>query len=85
MWRPLGWNNEYEDNYNSLKIGGYTDHTALKHIRLKSKIFEAGADAMLEALREMGKEATRKTSGDLLSDIVKLEAGRLVFIPDDPI
>jgi hypothetical protein len=72
-WRPESWKNEH-----------ITPNTK-EPIYPEYQVFGAGGDAMLEALRKLGKhyndvEAPYKTVGILME--IK-ERGTLVFIPDD--
>jgi len=80
-WRPEDWNPDYTitllEDANSGDVAQYTN------VIVKSA-YEAGADAMLEALKELGKyyndvEAPCKTIA-VLQEIK--ERGWLVFIPD---
>jgi hypothetical protein len=62
-WRPDGWNNLYDS-----QEPAWYDAMSSEH----SDAFESGADAMLEALRAIGREGNIPVFG-----------GVLVFIPDD--
>ena len=75
-WRPDGWK--------TLKPKYYPLH-CLAADDCVAQSFEAGADAMLEALREMGEVETRMTykSSDTLRVWGKETTGKSVFIPDE--
>lgn len=86
MWRPEGWENPYISNWKDIPI---VDEETTRTDR--DLYFEAGADAMLEALK---KEATalivpgdrkvhlKEEDGCSFAVIIKRK-GTLVFIPDD--
>lgn len=63
-YRPEGWENEY-------------NKTCSKGGRKASRYFEAGATAMLEALRESGERC------DEWGNTIEEPYGTMVFIPDD--
>lgn len=80
-WRPEGWKNPY------FRSGDFGDGQISWNEQPEFSTFEAGADAMLEALK---KEATYLKNdgtapyGYVLGKILKLaEKGWLVFIPDE--
>ena len=69
-WRPEGWKNAYRKAF---EVQGRID----KELEYYGKCFEAGAAAMLEALRKEGYETSQ-------GDGMRLLFGTDVFIPDDP-
>ena len=71
-WRPQGWINPWANPNHKLL---YFKNMDLD--KLVSDRFEAGADAMLEALRKEGYETSQ-------GDGMRLLFGTDVFIPDDP-
>lgn len=73
MWRPEGWENPYIDP--STKPEG-SFITTFHHI------YEAGADAMLEALKNKSPILTSEQM-KLIAPDRKFRYGWLVFIPDD--
>jgi len=82
-WRPEGW-----ANYRSTQ-----DPKSFEDCILVDKlngIFEAGADAMLEALRKEGLPCDQPMTEDLLRFVAHTAArhdgkpGTWVFIPDNP-
>lgn len=78
-WRPDRWDNPYPDLTEKALTEKYLLR-AMEEQKSNYEIFEAGADAMLGALRKTGDhyEVGRAT----LKVEIK-EAGRLVIIPDD--
>ncbi len=68
MYRPKGWENPFPDEPREHIRGGV--HNA----------YEAGADAMLEALR---KETEEPNYTEDLNQRVLRGNGKLVFIPDE--
>lgn len=76
MWRPKGWDNPYTyKNLEAKPIGSGIDFTNVPEV----VAYEAGADAMLSALRRMGSRAGRFIYED---GFVK-ETPLIVIIPDD--
>ena len=82
--RPEGWQNPYRDSWGKLahEMTLQEDYETTQHFS-----YEAGADAMLEALREKG-------NADLLGFIyavVKVRPietigkGKFIFIPDEEV
>jgi hypothetical protein len=69
-WRPENWKNPYSPD-----LGG-CQHAA---------IYEAGASAMLDALRRMGDRKHHKDWGHLINNLPTIvdDDGITVFIPDD--
>jgi len=67
-WRPEGWKNEHIASASG------------KPINPEYQVFEAGADAMLEALRNIGAKVNKGEAPILYYVPSK---GTLVFIPDD--
>ena len=52
MWRPKGWRNPYDPVY-GFNMDGNEMVTFIEKSNEKRLIFEAGADAMLEAIKKM--------------------------------
>lgn len=73
-WRPEGWNNIYSLAYKNCHE---TQPEFAIQAGMQGLAFEAGADAMFEALREHGYE-TMDTFGE-----GPYCSGKEVFIPDD--
>jgi hypothetical protein len=84
MWRPESWDNPYgnldTDIFGSPSIGE----------KIKFEAYEAGADAMLGALREQGVKAKTSAEDKLVMAIDQImmnlgqnEKGKVVFIPDE--
>jgi hypothetical protein len=74
MWRPNGWFNEYLPDNNEHMCCFEPGHA-----------FEAGADALLEALKH-SKYSARVDFGQVAINIPQEESqrkGTLVFIPDE--
>jgi len=88
MWRPEGWDNPYKQDT--------PEHWSDNYEVIQSKewhIFEAGADAMLGALRKKGMPISYwRQWEDIASDTryiaytpaIGEQIGTLVFIPDEP-
>lgn len=74
MWRPEGW-----DKYKLVKHCPYANGEDCKRLL---EHFEAGADAMLEALKKKGAMMTPKQMKLIVPDR-KYPYGYLVFIPDE--
>ena len=76
-WRPEGWKNPYmpKTRYEEIQVThkGWPKTDAVM-------TFEAGADAMLEALRNIGAKVNKGEAPILYYVPSK---GTLVFIPDD--
>ena len=75
MWRP-----EYGDN--PFKEGVIYSHNKMQE---QHRVYEAGADAMLEALKEIGIHVDRETTvtNNITPDTFRqFEYGWLVFIPE---
>ncbi len=80
MYRPKDWErikNEVQDSF------AYTDDADV--VRYPDmEIFEAGADAMLEALKKSeGRHRILPQDNDCLSNLYPEQIGYLVFIPDE--
>ena len=67
-WRPPNWENPYN----------FISGEAIPKYEIQSKIFEAGADAILVALREMGNDPKQ-----LLGLTQLFQNHKVVFIPDE--
>jgi hypothetical protein len=85
-WRPDNWKNRHEDTVKQLKeIGVASD--VIKSVELESSLFEAGADAMLEALEEltvmMLSIYNKHSEGVSVKAEVQGVHGRIIFIPDE--
>ncbi len=80
-WRPKGgWLNPYHYE-GHLPAGGLTDTNLLRVIEEQSHIvYEAGADAMLKALRKEGKAVKDRR---VLSYFPMLGKSKIVIIPDE--
>lgn len=86
MWRPEGWckywgrEKDVVSRRNGVFLSKYDDAAVLSVIgRAKEgKAYEAGADAMLEALRKMGNEPR-----ELLGLTELFQNHKVVFIPDE--
>lgn len=76
-WRPEGWKNPNEKNVLEAAYLSAEMNTAL----IAKQQFEAGADAMLGALKEKGAWMTPEQM-KLLAPDRKYPYGYLVFIPD---
>ena len=71
MWRPEGWKNPYDNEFDKEEIRWYYR-------------YEEGADAMLEALRKEAKLNPRwYFMYETLKRIGLNPKGTLVFIPDE--
>lgn len=90
-WRPEGWKNTHEYLGYISREPVFDIMTGEKVITQHEKIFEDGAEAMLEALRKnprWQKNSFQKDVALIHEDgTVTLETtpefGKLVFIPDD--
>ncbi len=72
-YRPKDWE-DGNKMYDTEKKGGISD----------AEIFEAGADAMLEALKKSeGRHRILPQDNDCLSNLYPEQIGYLVFIPDE--
>ena len=87
-WRPDGWQNPFAETDD---FGMYKIPLGEDNITNKRTCFEAGADAMLEALKETGlatpighwvEAVARGESSNTLA-IPYDEKGWLVFIPEE--
>lgn len=89
-WRPDGWGNpwsspdaivEFDKNLMALRTA---DGTAPERVLAEDRrdIYEAGASAMLAALRE--QHGVRYEGGTVAFNRLNGEHGTLVFIPDAP-
>lgn len=65
MWRPEGWNNPY---YKKDTDGGFYNQYP------KFNVFEAGADAIMEALFKLAKESPTGTF-TIDSEIIQINEG----------
>ncbi len=79
MRRPLGWD--------IVKLKAVTG-TGTEALARQNDLFEAGADAMLEALRKMGKRIPSEISdlphlAKVGDDFLWPKSGYKVFIPDE--
>jgi len=72
-WRPEGWKDYYRVFQNKRKELGISVSQPRPH-------FEAGADAMLEAMRGIGDKVDKREAPILYYPLSK---GVLVFIPDN--
>jgi len=87
MWRPEKWKNPNEEYYHLITDLPMTVQDA------EYEAYEAGADAMLKALKCNGKEAVSLKNGVAtfgqpsikIGDIDYPLKGTFVFIPDDTI
>jgi hypothetical protein len=70
-WRPEGWENPYSREYLK-ELYGDRPYQLEDY---EAKIFEAGVNAMLEALRKQGSDSTERG--------FRRTKGVIVFIPDD--
>lgn len=85
-WRPEEWKNPYINTIEGCKAtgdlvssqGGFISSTTQQ----EHMAFEAGADAMLEALKQKGAWMTPEQMKILAPDR-KYPYGHLVFIPED--
>ncbi len=75
-WRPEEWTNYCSKGF---KYGGWTPPDEYTR-RVCAGIYEASADAMLEALKKHGLYVKK---GDICPPITCTCNGTLVFIPDD--
>ncbi len=86
-WQPDGWRNPYRDYKTLMNIPDYDREEMFGS-------FEAGADAMLEALRAEGMPTSPFTPNvcelfdlgsppDLKRQMILEKPGRVVFIPDE--
>lgn len=85
-WRPDNWENPYESEDVWIRVGKLAGQAL--GIRYDSDVFEAGADAMLEALKReaLVRKIKIPWSGhpeNDLSDFELTESGHLVLIPDE--
>ena len=71
-WRPDNWGNPYTDLTEEAITEKYLI-LALEEPKSDYEIFEAGADAMLEALRERNDQRTEEITGELDRVIVLIE------------
>lgn len=94
VWRPEGWNNPYPDGTEKVLTEKHIIQ-AIEYPQSNYELFEAGAEAMLDALK---KEAM-KFNGENLQIVTHLDwgypeiirdtrlspcaSGYLVFIPDE--
>ena len=76
--RPEGWKNLHNDIDSSrmLRVGTLREYTS------DFKIFEAGADALLEGLKKKGVRITKATRM-VTQPIFEEGDGYLVFIPEE--
>lgn len=84
-WRPKGWKNPFVGvlDFTGTKP---TFNTTNNH-KSEKTAFEAGADAMLEKLRERGRHVNGNASFSSLGEHYTLSnegnTGTYLFIPDD--
>ena len=78
-WRPEGWNNIYNTLYESTKD---TEIELAVQAGMQGLAYEAGADAILEALKKKGKYISRKDGEDMHPWTEIYDSGWLVFIPE---
>jgi len=84
-WRPEGWRNPYLESIFDVKIKPCDTRTTTKES--KAPYFEAGANAMLAAMRKRGIHSDmfykEDTKDKLYFVTIQGKKGTLVFIPDD--
>lgn len=76
MWRPNDWKNPHNPEANI-----FPDEVSWTCVRREHNAFEAGADAMLEGLKKLGKH-TDGTAPTLSIDVLLGQSGYLILIPD---
>lgn len=80
-WRPEGWGNPYPDGTEVVLTEKHLIQ-AMEYPQSNYEVYDAGADAMLDALRKTGEHRESKWVDDTFGLHTEI-AGTLVFIPDD--
>ena len=76
-WRPENWENKYDKEEWHTEVDWQLEDLAIA--------YEAGADAMLEALKEGGYRTEYIPTSEMAKNTGKLKFGKgwLAFIPDE--
>ncbi len=83
MWRPKGWRNIWKEDMPTFSLDTPESiKAAEENWMIRAEQFEAGADAMLEALKQKGSYFAKGQAFDGF-EFHKTNTGWLVFIPSD--
>ncbi len=73
-WRPEEWKNPYREYLKE-------HHVYDAAFECFAQMYEAGADAMLEALRKQAGVVLQ--AGQVFNYTMDAQSGKIVFVPDD--